>query len=233
MRKLLLISNSTSHGSGYLDHCAGNIEDFLGGSVETVAFLPYAKKDQGGYTATARNRFNRMGYRLKGIHDGGKPVDTIRDSDAIFIGGGNTFLLLKTLYDMDLIEPIRKMVLDGKPYVGTSAGSNVACRSIMTTNDMPIVYPPSFEALNLVPFNLNPHYIDPDPGSTHKGETRIRRIEEFHQFNDVPVIGLREGSMLRVEGKWMTLLGPTGGKLFMKEREPEEYGTGSDLSFLL
>lgn len=231
-RRLLLISNSTSHGSGYLDHCCGNMDEFLGDEVRTVGFVPYAKNDADGYAKKARARFHRIGYRMRSVHEG-DPGDVIEESDALFIGGGNTFLLLKRLYDTDLLELIRKRVKEGMPYMGTSAGSNVACDSIKTTNDMPIVYPPSFEALKLVPFNINPHYIDPDPDTKHKGETREMRIEEFHQHNDNPVLGLRESAMLWVESDSVTLLGSTGAKLFLKGEDPGDYGTGSDLSFLL
>ncbi|MGA1821756.1 MAG: dipeptidase PepE [Thermoplasmatota archaeon] len=232
-RRLLLISNSTSHGSGYLDHCAGNIEDFLGRDERKVAFVPYAKNDMDGYERTAGSRFVRMGYRLKSVHGSNSPGEMIGDCDAVFIGGGNTFLLLKRLYDKGLVDVIRDRVSEGMPYIGTSAGSNVACASIMTTNDMPIVYPPSFTALGLVPFNINPHYVDPDPRSTHMGETRQQRLREFHEVNSTPVVGLREGSMLRVENNNIRLLGSTGAVLIVKGGEPVDYNPGSDLSWIL
>ena len=232
-RRLLLISNSTSHGSSYLDHCSGNIEGFLSNEVKTVAFIPFAKYDEEDYSRKAISRFHLMGYRMEALVKG-KDHEGILDScDAVFIGGGNTFLLLKSLHEEGLIDPIRKRVGKGMPYIGTSAGSNVACDSIKTTNDMPIVYPPTFDALKLVPFNLNPHYMEPVPDSKHKGETREMRIEEFHQHNDNPVLGLRESAMLRVEGDSMTLLGSAGAKLFRRGRDPVDYGIGSDLSFLL
>ena len=162
--RLLLISNSTLHGSGYLDHCAGAIASFLGPSVKRVLFVPYALFDRDGYAAKARTRFEAMGYGLDSVHDlAGGPVTAVDRAEALFIGGGNTFRLLDALWRHELIEPIRRRVRAGLPYVGTSAGSNVACPSIRTTNDMPIVQPPSFEALDLVPFNINPHYQDPIP----------------------------------------------------------------------
>ncbi len=234
-RNLLLISNSTLHGSGYLDHCAENIKEFLG-NRKTVVFIPFARP--GGishdcYTDTARERFARMGYQSSGVHEADDMQAAIRSADAIFIGGGNTFVLLTGLYEHNLMNVIREEVAHGKPYIGTSAGSNVAAHSIMTTNDMPIMYPPSFEALNLVPFNLNPHYLDPDPNSTHMGETRETRIKEFHVFNDVPVIGLREGAILYVTDHQMILKGTTGARLMNAGEEAVEYLPGDDLSFLL
>ena len=178
-RRLLLISSSRTHSTGYLDHCAAEIGDFLG-PVGRVLFVPFALRDHAGYAATARERFAAMGYRLDSLHEAGDDpaaaARAVAEAEAMFIGGGNTFRLLKTLYDLELLAPIRRRVEAGMPYLGASAGSNVACVTIRTTNDMPIVEPPSFDALDLVPFNLNPHYLDPDPGSTHRGETREERI---------------------------------------------------------
>lgn len=234
-RRLLLISNSTLHGSGYLDHCADQIKAFLG-ERKTVAFVPFARPggiSHDDYTKTARKRFAKMGFTLNGVHEHEDMQAAIRAADAIFIGGGNTFVLLSGLYENNLLETIREEVLGGKPYIGTSAGSNVATPSIMTTNDMPIIYPPSFEALNLVPFNINPHYLDPDPNSKHMGETRETRIKEFHVFNDVPVVGLREGAMLLINDNKMTLKGTTGARLMRAGETAAEYQPGADLSFLL
>ena len=234
-RNLLLISNSTLHGSGYLDHCEANIREFLS-DRETIIFIPFARPggiSHDGYTKIARERFAKMGYKLLGIHEAIDMKATIHNADAIFIGGGNTFVLLTNLYESDLMDTIRKEVAKGKPYIGTSAGSNVACQSIMTTNDMPIMYPPSFDALQLVPFNLNPHYIDPDPNSKHMGETRETRIKEFHVFNDIPVIGLREGAILHITGDNMILKGTTGARLMRPNIEAEEYQPETDLSFLV
>jgi dipeptidase E len=195
-------------------------------------FIPYARP--GGisheeYTSTAKNRFEKMGFELTGINEVDDAKNAIESTDAIFIGGGNTFVLTGMLYKNDLIEPIRKAVSNGTLYIGTSAGSNVACRSVKTTNDMPIYYPPSFEGLNLVPFNINPHYIDPDPSSKHMGETRDTRIKEFHVYNDTPVIGLREGAMILCNNNEFLLKGTFGARLFRKNKKPIELEIGKEI----
>ena len=234
-KNLLLISNSTLHGSGYLDHCADNICQFLGKNKK-VLFVPYARPSGiscEDYTKIARERFDRMGHSLFGINSFDSPMKAVEDSEAIFIGGGNTFVLLNELYKNNLVGIIRQKVANGVLYIGTSAGSNVACKSIKTTNDMPIIYPPSFDALNLVPFNINPHYLDPDPNSTHKGETRETRIKEFHCYNTEYVVGLREGAMLHIAGKSITLQGSTGARVFKKNTEPKEFNPGDSLDFLI
>lgn len=231
-RRLLLISNSTTFGGGYLDHCEAALRELLG-PVERVLFVPYALADRDGYAASARERFAAMGFGLDSIHRAPDPAAAAAEAEAFFVGGGNTFRLLRELYAHGLVRAIRERVAAGVPYAGSSAGSNVACASIKTTNDMPIVQPPSFEALGLVPFNLNPHYLDPAPSSTHMGETREQRIREFHEENDPPVVGLREGAWLRVDGGEMTLAGTTGARLFRKRRDPEELAPGARLDFLL
>uniref|UniRef100_A0A3Q3MHN9 dipeptidase E n=1 Tax=Mastacembelus armatus TaxID=205130 RepID=A0A3Q3MHN9_9TELE len=234
-RRLLLVSNSTLHGGGYLDHCQTQIQDFFGKDVKRVLFVPYALHDRDSYTKTARDKFRTLGYNVDSIHEASDPVDAVRKAEGIFIGGGNTFRLLKSLYDNKVVTEIRRRVLeDGVPYMGSSAGTNVATISISTTNDMPIVYPPSFSAIGLVPFNINPHYLDPDPNSRHMGETREQRIRQYHEEPDTPcVLGLKEGSMLRVEGHRATLLGTTKARLFSRGQTSVEYDPGSDLSFLL
>jgi dipeptidase E len=155
----------------------------------------------------------------------------VESAEAVFVGGGNTFRLLKQMYELDLIEAIRERVRGGLPYIGSSAGTNVATPSIRTTNDMPIVFPPTFDALGLVPFQINPHYLDPDPGSTHKGETREDRIREFHEENTTPVVGLREGSMIRVEGDAATLIGDRPARIFRRGEAPYELPVGSRIDF--
>ncbi|XP_034006168.1 alpha-aspartyl dipeptidase [Trematomus bernacchii] len=233
--RLLLVSNSTLHGSGYLDHCQENISHFFGRDVKRVLFVPYALHDRDAYTKTARDKFNSLGYEVDGIHEAPDPVAAVRKAEGIFIGGGNTFRLLKSLYDNKVLTEIRKRVLeDGVPYMGSSAGTNVATVSINTTNDMPIVCPPCFSALSLVPFNINPHFLDPDPHSRHMGESREQRITQYHEEPDTPsVLGLREGSLLLVEGNKATLLGTTRARLFTRGKPTVDYDPGSDLSFLL
>ena len=233
MSRLLLVSNSTLHGSGYLDHCAAAIEQFLGRRVARVLFIPYALHDRDGYAALARARLTAIGYQVDSIHDAADPRAAVLAAEAVFTGGGNTFRLLDRLYAHGVLEPLRERVLSGMPYIGSSAGSNVAGLTIGSTNDMPIVEPPSFRALALVPFNLNPHYLDPEPGSKHMGETRAQRIAQFHEENPQPVVGLREGSMLRVDGDRMDLLGVTGARIFQRGHEPTEAAPGADLSALL
>lgn len=229
---LLLISNSTQHGGGYLDHCAEEIMDFLGESRDLI-FVPYAVADWDGYTIKTRERYAAMNVRVTGIHEYEDKAVALTACPALHIGGGNTFRLLKKLYEENLLDAIRARVHQGMRYIGASAGTNVATVSIRTTNDMPIVYPPTFDALGLVPFNINPHYVDADPNSTHKGETREQRILEFHEENDVPVVGLREGTMLRVDGNSVQLKGLYSARIFKKGQTPTEYPAGSRLDFLL
>jgi dipeptidase E len=222
MSRILLISNSTLFGSGYLDHAESEIRDFLG-DVKRVLFVPFALYDRDAYAAMASERFKRMGYELTSVHDRvADRFQAVAETDAIFIGGGNTFRLLKTLYDQFLLGPIRQRVAEGMPYIGSSAGSNVAGPTIKTTNDMPIVQPPSFDALSLVSFQLNPHYLDPDPSSKHMGETREKRIQEFLEENDTPVLGLREGAIARHENGSTMLKGSTGARIFRRGQDPIE-----------
>jgi dipeptidase E len=231
-KRLLLISNSTLYGSGYLDHAESEIRDFLG-DVGRVLFVPFALYDRDAYSALARERFKAMGYNLESAHEVKDARQAADDAEAIFIGGGNTFRLLKALYDFDLLLPIRRKVEQGMLYIGSSAGSNVACPTIKTTNDMPIVEPPSFDALGLVSFQINPHFLDPDPNSTHKGETREERINQFLEENDVPVVGLREGAMLRVKGNAIVLKGTSGARIFRRGLEPVETDPVMELDRLI
>jgi dipeptidase E len=234
-RSLLLISNSTLHGSGYLDHCEDEIRKFLKKN-SNVLFIPYARPSgitHTEYTKIAYKRFKKMGFKLSGIQTYKNPKTAVKNADAIFIGGGNTFVLLNGLYKTDILNIIRKKVGEGMQYIGTSAGSNIVCKSIKTTNDMPIIYPPSFKALNLVPFNINPHYIDPLPNSKHMGETRETRIKEFHFYNNEYVVGLREGAMLHISNDKIVLKGTTSARVFKKGAEPKEYKPGDTLNFLL
>jgi dipeptidase E len=223
---LLLISNSTLHGSGYLDHAEGEIRDFLAG-VRQVLFVPYALHNRDGYAAKAAERLERMGFRVSSVHQAPDPHAAVESAEAIFIGGGNTFRLLKTLYDNHLLDPIRRRAQEGSlRYMGASAGSNVACPTIRTTNDMPIVEPPSLRALALVPFQINPHYIDPDPNSTLMAETREERLLQFLEENETPVVALREGAMLRVEGGRVMLKGVAAARIFRRGHPPRELAPG-------
>ena len=230
-KRILLISNSTLHGSSYLDHAENEIRDFLK-DAKSLLFVPYALFDRDEYAAMAAERFQRMGYELLSVHAAADPIRAVNNTDAIFIGGGNTFRLLKTLYETQLLEPIRQRVANGLPYIGSSAGSNVAGPTIKTTNDMPIVQPPSFDALGLVPFQISPHYLDPDPNSRHMGETREERIVQFLEENDTPVVGLREGAMLRIENGETMLRGSTGARIFRKGMEAIEISPGTRLDDL-
>ena len=227
-RRVLLISNSTLFGSGYLDHAEAEILDFLG-NVGRVLFLPYALYDRDAYSSMARERFKAMGYKLDSIHSIPDARQAVDDAEAIFIGGGNTFRLLKALYDFDLLHSIRRRVEEGMPYVGSSAGSNVAGPTIRTTKDMPIVEPPSFDALGLVSFQISPHYLDPDPNSTHMGETQEERILQFLEENDTTVVGMREGAMVRVEKGSAILKGSSGARIFRKGHDPIETMPGEKL----
>lgn len=234
-RNLLLISTSTTHGTGYLEHAEQEVKALLDGK-KSILFIPYARP--GGishkdYTAKARQAFEKWGIQVSGVHEHDDAAKAVREAEAVFIGGGNTFVLLRQLYQNKVVEPLRERVRQGMPYMGTSAGTNVAGKTIGTTNDMPIVHVKTFDALQLVPFNINPHFLDPDPGSTHMGETRDTRIAEFHHHNQQPVIGLREGSMLRVQGDKMKLLGPHPARVFLQTDKPMEFKPSDDLNFLL
>ena len=225
---MIIASTSTVYGSGYLEYIFPELLDFFEG-INEILFIPYARP--GGisyeeYTETANKAFHKMDKKVVGIHEFKDPKKAIRNAKAIFVGGGNTFVLVNTLYENDLITEIKDAVENGTKYFGTSAGSNITGVNMKTTNDMPIVYPPDFKTLGLISFNLNPHYLDPDPKSKHKGETRETRIKEFHSYNDIPVLGLREGSWLEVFGQTITLKGVLAAKLFRKSEKPIELEPG-------
>lgn len=231
-RWVLLISNSTLYGSGYLDHAEKEIRDFMG-NVARVLFVPFALYDRDAYSSMARKRFKAMGYELDSIHTNSDPQRAVNDTEAIFIGGGNTFRLLKALYDFDLLQIIRQRVERGMPYIGSSAGAIVAGPTLKTTKDMPVVEPPSFDALDLVPFQISPHYLDPDPNSTHMGETQEERILQFLEENEAPVVGMREGAMVRIEHGSVILKGSSGARIFRKGQEPIETVPGEKLDHLI
>lgn len=225
--RILAASTSTVYGSGYLEYILDRAVEFL--NAEKFLFIPYARP--GGatydeYTESPKKAFAQKNISVKGIHEFDNPKEAIENAKAIFVGGGNTFLLLKTLYELDLMDVLKTVVANGTPYMGSSAGSNLTGLTVGTTNDMPIVYPPSFDALGFLPFNINPHYLDPDPDSTHKGETRETRIKEFHQFNSQAVLGLREGSWLEVQKGEIELKGDPTARLFRQGEEPVELTSG-------
>ncbi len=232
--KLLIVSTSKLHGSEYMEYLLDEVTDFLSG-VSELLFIPYARPSgisHDEYTELPRQVFKDLNIEVKGSHEFDDPKEAVRNAQAIFVGGGNTFLLLKTLYELGLVEELKKAVNKGVPYIGSSAGSNITGISIGTSNDMPIVYPPSFDALQFVPFNVNPHYLDPISGSKHMGETRETRINEFHNQNSQAVLGLREGSWLRYENSKLELKGELTARLFEKGRKAREIDPG-DVSFLL
>lgn len=234
MKKLILASTSTLHGQDFLQYLLPHIDEHFKGCLE-ILFLPYARP--GGisheeYTTLAGRAFDKIKIKLKGIHEFDDPANAVSEAQGIFTGGGNTFVLVHSLYRYNLLPALQNAVNKGTPYLGTSAGSNIAGLTMKTTNDMPIVYPPSFNTLGFVPFNINPHYLDPDPTSTHKGETREVRIKEFHQFNNQPVVGLREGSWLEVANEDIILKGNYTARIFRVGKEPQEIESGSLLNGL-
>ncbi|MDX1316092.1 MAG: dipeptidase PepE [Xanthomarina gelatinilytica] len=234
MKNLIIASTSTVHGSGYLEYLLDELALFFK-DANTIVFIPYARPSgisHEDYTMKAREAFKKIHKNVKGIHEFENPIEAIQNAEAIFTGGGNTFVLLYQLYKNNLLEPLKKRVLKGTPYLGTSAGSNICGLTINTTNDMPIVYPPSFKALSFVPFNINPHYLDPIPNNKHMGETRETRIKEFHAYHTQPVIGLREGSWLQVTETFIKLKGPLTARVFEYNKTPYEIESGTELKDL-
>lgn len=225
--ELLLLSNSRAPGMPAFAHMKDELTELVGG--HRVLFVPYAIADHDAYTDDVAAALNPFGIEVTGVHTASSPAEAVRAAEVVFVGGGNSFRLLKALQDLDLIAAIRDAVGAGTRYIGSSAGTNMACPSLRTTNDMPIVQPGSFEALGLVPFQINPHYLDPPPSSGHMGETRQERLLQFLEENDVAVIGLREGSYLRVSGDTATL-GGKRGRLFERGVDPREVADGTDLS---
>jgi dipeptidase E len=225
---LLLLSSSSIHGSGYLDYAEAEIREFFG-PARRVVFIPYALADRVAYAERAKSRLSAIGLDCRSIDDYATPAAALDDAEAIFIGGGNTFRLLKALYDRNLIEAIRRRVHEGMLYMGASAGSNVACPTIRTTNDMPIVEPPSFRALALFPWQINPHYIDADPASMHMGETREERLLQYLEENETPVIALREGAMIQIREGGAHLKGLRDARLFRRAHPPRELTPPAEL----
>ena len=234
MKSIIIASTSTIHGSGYLEYLLGDLKVHFK-STDEILFIPYARPggiSHNDYTAIASKAFKTIGKKIVGLHEFENPKEAITKAKGVFVGGGNTFVLVNQLYKNNVLETLKMAVKNGTPYLGTSAGSNICGLTINTTNDMPIVYPPSFKTLGFVPFNINPHYLDPILGSTHMGETRETRIKEFHGFNTQPVIGLREGSWIDVKDDKLTLKGTLNARVFEYNKTPYEIATDSDLSFL-
>ena len=234
MKKMIIASTSTLHGGNYLDYLLTTLEIHFKECTE-ILFVPYARP--GGishdvYTDSVRSAFAKINKTVKGLHVFNNAAKAIENAQGIFVGGGNTFLLVTQLYQNNVMEVLATVIKKGTPYLGSSAGSNITGISMQTTNDMPIIYPPSFKTLGLIPFNLNPHYLDVDMLSKHMGETRETRIKEFHAFNETPVLGLREGSWLEVDGELIILKGTLTARLFQQNKTPEELEIGSDLGFI-
>lgn len=223
------------HGSSYLEYLLPEL-DKLYNEIDEVLFIPYARpsgisyKD---YTYIAAKAFSNLNIAVKGIHEFTDEQSALKNANGIFVGGGNTFVLVKELYDKNLMSTLENVIKSGIPYLGTSAGSNICGVSMQTTNDMPIVMPTSFKVLSIIPFNLNVHYLDPYPSSKHKGETREIRIKEFHIYHDIAVLGLREGSWLRVNDNKMILKGNLTARLFEKGKPAKELEPLTDLGGLV
>ncbi len=232
MKNIIIASTSTVHGSGYLAYILDELSSFYK-DTEEILFIPYARPGgitHDAYTDIARKAFETIGKNVRGIHEFENPVEAIAAAKGVFTGGGNTFLLVSQLYKHEVMQPLREAIFDGLPYLGTSAGSNICGLTMQTTNDMPIIYPPSFKTLGVIPFNINPHYLDPIEGSTHMGETRETRIKEFHKFNTLPVVGIREGSWIRVKDDSIVLKGELSARVFEQGKKPIEVESGKLLS---
>lgn len=234
MKNILIASTSTLHNGSYLDYLLPELQTFFANCTEII-FIPYARPSgisHDNYTQKVREAFSKINIDVKGIHEFENPITAIENAKGIFTGGGNTFLLVSQLYKTKVIDTLETVVKNGTPYLGTSAGSNICGLTMNTTNDMPIVYPPSFRTLGFVSFNINPHYLDPIDGSTHMGETRETRINEFHQFNPQPVVGLREGSWLAVKGDSIKLKGNLTARIFKRNETPYEVAPETELNDL-
>lgn len=231
MKNMIIASTSTLHGGSYLEYLREEIATLFAG-VQSIVFIPYARPGgitHDAYTERAAAFFNSLNIEVRGLHTFSHPEQAIAEAAGIFTGGGNTFVLVSQLYKYKVMLPLEQALKNGTPYLGSSAGSNITGLSMQTTNDMPIVYPPSFKTLGAIPFNLNPHYLDPDPNSKHMGETRETRITEFHAYNTVPVLGLREGSWLNIKNHEVTLKGTLTARWFTPNQPPVELPTGTNL----
>lgn len=230
---MIIASTSTVYGSGFLEYLLPELTSFFK-NVDELLFIPYARPSgisYDVYTQKVSGFFEKLNISVKGIHEFDNSKVAIQNAQAVFTGGGNTFELVNQLYKNNIITVLQEVIDKGIPYLGTSAGSNVCGVSMMNTNDMPIVYPPSFKTLGCFPFNINAHYLDADENSTHMGETRETRINEFHVFNDTPVLGLREGSWLRINGDEIVLKGNLSARLFQQGKKAIEIESGAELNF--
>lgn len=228
---VLLASTSTLFGGKYLEYIKPQIKDLFEG-LDEILFIPFARP--GGishedYTQKAAEFFEEISIKVRGIHEFENWQDAVNNAPGYFTGGGNTFLLVKTLHENNLMQLIKQNVETGKPYLGSSAGSNIGGMNMKTTNDMPIVYPPSFDCMGLVPFNINPHYLDPNPQLKHNGETRETRIREFLTQNDIKVVGLREGNWIRRIGDKITTEGSESTRIFEPGKDTYEIEPGTSL----
>lgn len=235
MKNLIIASTSTLHGGDYLDYLMPELKLHFA-NCQTILFIPYARP--GGishtdYTEKVKVAFAKIDKKVTGIHEFDNSKEAVENAEAIFTGGGNTFLLVTQLYENNVMQAISDAIANGTPYLGTSAGSNITGLSMQTTNDMPIIYPPSFKTLGAISFNLNPHYLDADLQSKHMGETRETRIKEFHAFNETPVLGLREGSWLDVKGEKVILKGSLTARLFLRNKIPTEIESETDLNTII
>ncbi len=229
---IILASTSTLFGENYLEYLKDEIKNLFDG-IDEIIFIPFARPggiSHDDYTAKVAEVFGTLNIKVKGLHEYENMNEAIESGKGFFTGGGNTFLLVKTLHEKNLMQILKKNIESGKPYLGCSAGSNIGGVNMKTTNDMPIVYPPSFDCMALVPFNLNPHYLDPNPDLKHNGETRETRIKEFLTQNDIKVIGLREGNWIRCINDKITVEGSQLTRIFEKDKEPYEIESGTSLS---
>jgi dipeptidase E len=233
MKNAIVASTSTLHGGTSLEYLLDKLSEHFKNAKEII-FIPFARPSgisHNEYTSRVQKAFEAIEKKVIGLHTFDDPLTAIKNADAIFTGGGNTFLLVKQLYSYQIMPALRNVILNGTPYLGTSAGSNICGVTMQNTNDMPIVYPPSFKTLGILPFNINAHYLDPDPDGTHMGETRETRIKEYHTQNTVPVVGLREGSWLDVKGETTTLCGYLPARIFEQGKEAYELPKGSSVNF--
>lgn len=234
MKNLIIASTSTIYGGDYLEYLLAALANFYS-EVEEILFIPFARPSgisHDAYTEIASEAFKKINKKVVGIHTFKDPKEALKTSEGVFTGGGNTFVLVAQLYHYNLMQPLREAIFNGLPYLGTSAGSNICGLTMQTTNDMPIVYPPSFKTLGAIPFNINPHYLDPDKNSTHMGETRATRIQEYLTQNTVPVIGLREGSWLEVKGDSIVLKGEHSARVFEHNKKAYEINPAAAIQHL-